>query len=195
MKCFLLCHIKTSSLLSVSLLGLLAKIKCSICSYQFNIWYTTHRVVSILNWFLVFGLGCGACFSQTMSPPRIAVPRGWAHLLLGRYNNNAVNFKSSVSLLLHLRAHRLELNCSFQALSYNPLHYLTYNWENVEDVGVLVVKIIKCIDLPEAETIIGMKIFLLYMLLYYYRSCIYCCSVCYTYFMRYTLYSNRTMLV
>ena len=24
------------------LLGLLAKIKCSICSYQFNIWYTGH---------------------------------------------------------------------------------------------------------------------------------------------------------
>ena len=25
--------------LPLSLLGLLAKIKCSICSYQFNIWY------------------------------------------------------------------------------------------------------------------------------------------------------------
>ena len=26
--------------------------KCSICSYQLNIWYETHVVSSILNWFL-----------------------------------------------------------------------------------------------------------------------------------------------
>ena len=36
------------------LLGLLAKIKCSICSYQFNIWYTGHCLVDIN---LIFGLG------------------------------------------------------------------------------------------------------------------------------------------
>ncbi|KAL5259220.1 hypothetical protein ACHWQZ_G009618 [Mnemiopsis leidyi] len=41
------------------------------------------------------------------------------------------------------------------AMSYNPLNYLTYKWEDVEDVGVLIVKIIKCIDLPEADTLIG----------------------------------------
>jgi hypothetical protein len=40
-------------------------------------------------------------------------------------------------------------------MSYNPLNYLTYKWEDVEDVGVLIVKIIKCIDLPESDTIIG----------------------------------------
>ena len=33
------------------LLGLLAKIKCSICSYQFNIWYTGNAQYSILNEF------------------------------------------------------------------------------------------------------------------------------------------------
>jgi len=32
----------------VSLLGLLAKIKCSICSYQFNIWYGRHSRPCIL---------------------------------------------------------------------------------------------------------------------------------------------------
>jgi len=26
--------------------------KCSICSYQLNIWYVPHRGTSILNWFL-----------------------------------------------------------------------------------------------------------------------------------------------
>ena len=28
--------------------------KCSICSYQLNIWYVPHRGTSILNWFLDF---------------------------------------------------------------------------------------------------------------------------------------------
>ena len=31
-----------SWLKTLSLLGLMAKIKCSICSYQFNIWYAGH---------------------------------------------------------------------------------------------------------------------------------------------------------
>ena len=31
-----------------SLLGLMAKIKCSICSYQFNIWYAGHSPAQIL---------------------------------------------------------------------------------------------------------------------------------------------------
>ncbi len=39
--------------LMASLLGLLAKIKCSICSYQLNIWYGTHWVPRIL--WLIFG--------------------------------------------------------------------------------------------------------------------------------------------
>ena len=39
--------------LMASLLGLLAKIKCSICSYQLNIWYGTHWVPHIL--WLIFG--------------------------------------------------------------------------------------------------------------------------------------------
>ena len=33
---------------TLSLLGLMAKIKCSICSYQFNIWYAGHRPAHIL---------------------------------------------------------------------------------------------------------------------------------------------------
>ena len=40
---------------TLSLLGLMAKIKCSICSYQFNIWYAGHRPAHILIWFLAFG--------------------------------------------------------------------------------------------------------------------------------------------
>lgn len=36
----------------VSLLGLLAKIMCSICSFQNNIWNAAHRAASILIWFL-----------------------------------------------------------------------------------------------------------------------------------------------
>ena len=35
---------ETETLLSSYLLGLLAKIKCSICSYQLNLWYVAHGV-------------------------------------------------------------------------------------------------------------------------------------------------------
>ena len=41
-------------------LGLLAKIKCSICSYQFNIWYTGNAQYSILNEFFL------GCFHQSV---------------------------------------------------------------------------------------------------------------------------------
>ena len=34
---------------SLSLLGLLAKIMCSICSCQLNIWHARHRLAPILN--------------------------------------------------------------------------------------------------------------------------------------------------
>ena len=35
--------------------------KCSICSYQLNIWYALHWRASILNWFLGRGERLGAC--------------------------------------------------------------------------------------------------------------------------------------
>ena len=41
-------------------LGLLAKIKCSICSYQFNIWYTGNVQYSILNEFF-WGASTNLC--------------------------------------------------------------------------------------------------------------------------------------
>jgi len=35
--------------------------KCSICSYQFHIWYVPYPRTSILNWFLDLGEDAGAC--------------------------------------------------------------------------------------------------------------------------------------
>ena len=35
-----------AALAKAYLLGLLAKIKCSICSYQLNLWYVAHGVTS-----------------------------------------------------------------------------------------------------------------------------------------------------
>ena len=64
---------------SLSLLGLLAKIMCSICSFQLNIWNATHRVACILNWFLNLGYGIGACSILATGWPGIAVPPGSAH--------------------------------------------------------------------------------------------------------------------
>ena len=53
--------------------------KCSICSYQLNIWYVPYMGTSILNWFLNLGEELGACSTFATGWPGIAVPPGTAH--------------------------------------------------------------------------------------------------------------------
>ena len=65
--------------LQASLLGLLAKIMCSICSCQLNIWHTRHVLVPILNWFLTTDLDIEACFSQITDCPGLALLPGTVH--------------------------------------------------------------------------------------------------------------------
>ena len=48
-------------LLSSYLLGLLAKIKCSICSYQLNLWYWMHSILWDYSNFLAERWHTGAC--------------------------------------------------------------------------------------------------------------------------------------
>ena len=55
--------------------------KCSICSYQLNIWYVPYMGTTILNWFLVSGEMSGACSALATGWPGIAVPPGSAHQL------------------------------------------------------------------------------------------------------------------
>ena len=57
--------------------------KCSICSYQLNIWYAPYMGASILNWFLNLGEVSGACSAFATGWPGIAVPPGSAHSPLG----------------------------------------------------------------------------------------------------------------
>ena len=57
--------------------------KCSICSYQLNIWYVVHCTTTILNWFLEPGGDAGACSDPSTGWPGIAVPPGSAHFPLG----------------------------------------------------------------------------------------------------------------
>ena len=53
--------------------------KCSICSYQLNIWYEVHRTSSILNWFLAGDEVSVACYGFVTCRPCIAVPQGFWH--------------------------------------------------------------------------------------------------------------------
>ena len=53
--------------------------KCSICSYQLNIWYEGHGSSSMLNWFLDGDRVSAACCGSIMCWPCIAVPQGTAH--------------------------------------------------------------------------------------------------------------------
>ena len=56
-SCRCICSVLHHRPRKLSLLGLMAKIKCSICSYQFNIWYAGHSLAHILIWFLAFDQG------------------------------------------------------------------------------------------------------------------------------------------
>ena len=62
-----------------SLLGLLAKIKCSICSYQFNIWYGAHSVPHILILFVALGQGTEVYLTPTTSCLGVALQPSAAH--------------------------------------------------------------------------------------------------------------------
>ena len=62
--------------------------KCSICSYQLNIWYVAHWVTTILNWFLELGGDAGACSDPSTGWPGIAVPPGLAHSPIGGFKKN-----------------------------------------------------------------------------------------------------------
>ena len=57
--------------------------KCSICSYQLNIWYGPHWGPSILNWFLQLREVTGACSVLPAGSPGLAVLPGRAHPPLG----------------------------------------------------------------------------------------------------------------
>ena len=69
----------TIALEKLSLLGLMAKIKCSICSYQFNIWYVAHWVTHILIWFLALGQGSEVYFTLTTGCLGVALQPSAAH--------------------------------------------------------------------------------------------------------------------
>ena len=60
--------------------------KCSICSYQLNIWYAPYMGASILNRFLNLGEVSGACSAFATGWPGIAVPPRSAHSPLGENN-------------------------------------------------------------------------------------------------------------
>ena len=59
----------------------MAKIKCSICSYQFNIWYAGHSPAQILIWFLAFGQGSEVYLTLTTGCLGIALQLSAAHKL------------------------------------------------------------------------------------------------------------------
>ena len=73
------CHNTVFTSPKASLLGLLAKIMCSICSCQLNIWHAGHCLAPILNWFLTSGLDNGACSSPTTDCPGLTLPPGTVH--------------------------------------------------------------------------------------------------------------------
>ena len=73
----------------LSLLGLMAKIKCSICSYQFNIWYAGQCSAHILIWFLAFGQGSEVYLTLTTGCLGFALQPSAAHPPLYEQRNTS----------------------------------------------------------------------------------------------------------
>ena len=98
--------------------------KCSICSYQLNIWYVPHRGTSILNWFLELGEDAGACSDFPTGWPGIAVPPGSAHSPRG------VIFQSKVKLKRDNVVYWVGLRNSFADLKRRLLRF-SHHMRNV----------------------------------------------------------------
>ena len=74
--------------------------KCSICSYQLNIWYEGHRSSSILNWFLDGDRVSAACCGSIMCWPCIAVPQGTAHFPINAMRINKLAVSNSNLMMI-----------------------------------------------------------------------------------------------
>ena len=66
--------------------------KCSICSYQLNIWYDPHVGSTILNCFLEDDEVLGACSTFVADRPGIALPPGSVHL------NTQINYRIALKI-------------------------------------------------------------------------------------------------
>ena len=103
--------------------------KCSICSYQLNIWYVPYMGTTILNWFLVRGEMSGACSALATGWPGIAVPPGSAHSPRGEKSNNSrissLTFPYlSLSLSLYFSlSHSASLNFFYSVPSLSSFSY------------------------------------------------------------------------
>ena len=76
LQCWM-CHLYVEiEFFGLSLLGLLAKIMCSICSCQLDIWHAGHCPASISNWSLDPGLDKDACISRSTDCPSLTLPLG-----------------------------------------------------------------------------------------------------------------------
>ena len=107
----------------LSLLGLMAKIKCSICSYQFNIWYAGHSPAHILIWFLAFGQGSEVYLTLTTGCLGLALQPSAAHCIIT---------KRSVPMKFHMYPSWRMAQQHGRAFSGSVL------WKTPENLGILI---------------------------------------------------------
>ena len=101
----------------------MAKIKCSICSYQFNIWYAGHSPAHILIWFLAFGQGSEVYLTLTTGCLGLALQPSAAHCLI---------MKRSVPMKFHMYPSWRMARQRDRAFSGSVL------WKTPENLGILI---------------------------------------------------------
>ena len=110
--------------------------KCSICSYQLNIWYEDHVSSSILNLFLQGDGMSGACSGSIKSWLCIAVPQRSAHF--PTFNHLSCLGRATYSLAqlrVWLAHYDNEWYCSVTrnpqvAYLSSPKHFIVKNGQN-----------------------------------------------------------------
>ena len=105
--------------------------KCSICSYQLNIWYDPHWGSTILNWFLNQGEDTGACSDFPTGWPGIAVPPGSAHSPMGE-----IHLKNNERKMTHSDSHA-------------PEHLTVFSFGSLFFIGVICFSITHFVNVQE----------------------------------------------
>ena len=108
--------------------------KCSICSYQLNIWYSPHCGLRILNWFLPDRLKAWACSASVAGCYSIALPL-YCSLFKKIINYLTLIFLNDppFCLNLYLFSWPCQIFCSFCTMPWVRIRKISFTYYSLLD--------------------------------------------------------------
>ena len=109
----------------------MAKIKGSICSYQFNIWYGVHSTPHILIVFVTLGYGIEVYLTPTTSCLGVALQLRAAHFTEIKYPYNSLTlYDASGSCQTH-RGQRVAISANHRQQKIQPSQPGPISWKSI----------------------------------------------------------------